>query len=330
VFQVIAQSMVGFTGVDFLYALPQVLGVSMAPLFAVSLWIALDLRGAAPRWRGLLVGLATAALFTNLMVAFHVAYLHSNFGSAIYLFVFVVLFWLAEVEEDASGLPVAFLALAALALQRTETPIVAVLFLALTVAQSALPRPAITRGMIGFTVVVGLWYELLAHHVSTETAFLTPTRCRIVWGTLLLALGWWLVSDRAFVKRINRLLPLVIAGLAALALAGAFAIEPHHMWASARPWLVGLVEVPHWGDLWYVLVALALVSLFAPAPPFRQAFVVGIPVFFAFVLLLALGRDPYSMRVDDSASRMTIHIVPLLVWYLAMKLLPLAVQERPR
>jgi hypothetical protein len=318
VFQVVALSLVRFTSVDFLYALPLVLGLSFVPLFGVSLAIAL---GDARRPR-LIAGLATAALFTNGMMAFHVTYLHTNLGSAIFLFAYVVLFWLAEVERDPSGLPVAFLCLIAFALQRTETPILAVMFLALTIAQSELPRPAITRGMVAFTVVVGLWFEALAHHTNPLSAFLTPTRCRIVWGTLVLALGWWLVADRPLVRRINRWLPPVIGGLAALALAGAFAIEPQHMWTSASHWVTTLRTVPHWGWLWYLVPLLAIAALPAPTPRFRQAFIVGIPVFFAFVLLLALGRDPYAMRIDDSANRMTIHIVPLIVWYLALKAAP--------
>jgi hypothetical protein len=324
VFQVVAQSLVTLTTVDFLYALPLFLGLSFVPVFALSLWHGLGAHGAPVARRALLVALATVALFTNAMILFHVAYLHSNMGTAVYLFGFVVLFWLAEVEDDPSYLPVAFLCLIALALQRTETPIVALLFLALTVPQSALPRAALTRGMIEFTVVVGLWFEVLAHHVTTETAFLTPTRCRIIWGALVLGLGWWLLSDRPFLRKLNRVLPFVIAGLAAAALAAAFAAEPGHMWLSFGRWTDALLDVPHWGSFWTLVPLLALVALLAPAPRFRHVFVIGIPVFFAFVLLLALGRDPYFTRVDDSANRMTIHVVPLLVWYLALKVLPLA------
>jgi hypothetical protein len=320
VFEVVALSLVRFTSVDFLYALPLVLGISFVPLFGVSLACAL---GDARRPR-LVAAVAAAALFTNGMMGFHITYLHTNLGSAIYLFAYVVLFWLAEVERDPSGLPAAFLCLIAFALQRTETPILAVLFLALTIAQSELPRAAITRGMIAFTIVVGLWFEALAHYTNPLSAFLTPTRCRIVWATLVLALGWWLVSDRPLVRRINRWLPAVIAGLAALALVGAFVVEPEHMWTSSRHWVSTLRTTPHWGWFWYLVPLVVLAALPAPAPRFRQAFVVGIPVFFAFVLLLALGRDPYAARLDDSANRMTIHIVPLIVWYLALKAAPRA------
>lgn len=123
VFTVVTQSLTIFTSEQLLYALPLVLGLSLVPVFAVTLWHGLGANGASLQRRALLVTLATVALFTNGMVLFHVAYLHSNMGSAVYLFGFVVLFWLAEVENDPSGLPIAFLFLIALALQRTETPI---------------------------------------------------------------------------------------------------------------------------------------------------------------------------------------------------------------
>ena len=320
-FQVVAQSFVAFTSEEFLYALPQVLGLTFVPVFALTLWHGLGAQGAPLPRRGLLVAVATAALFTNSMVLFHLTYLHTNLGAAIYLFLFVVLFWLAEVEGDPSGLPVAFLCLIALAFQRTETPMVALMFLALTVPQSELSRPALTRGMISFTVMVGGWFELLAHHVPPQSSFLTPVRCRIVWAVLVIALLWWLVSDRPRLRRINRSFPVVIAGLATLAVAGAFAVEPAHMWLSVRRWASAL-DGPHWGSLWWMMLVLVPLTLLVPPPRFRQAFVVGIPVFFAFVLLLVLGRAPYYNRVDDSANRMTIHIVPLLFWYLALKALP--------
>jgi hypothetical protein len=102
------------------------------------------------------------------------------------------------------------------------------------------------------------------------------------------------------------------------------------MGRSAWRWGSALLTVPHWGWMWWVIPPLALVALLAPKPPARTMFVVGIPVFFAFVLLLVLGRTPYSNRIDDSANRMAIHIVPLLVWYLALKTLPLLAKERPR
>lgn len=328
VFQVVAHSLAGLAATDFLYSLPVALGLSFLPAFALCLWHGLDAVDAPPDRRGPLVALVTAALATMSMVAYHVIYVHTNMGSAIYLFGFVVLFWIAEVKRDPSWLPLAFLSLAALALHRTEAPLVALLFLAFTVGQTELPRRPITICLALYALVVALWQEALARHVSEASQFLTPGRSRMLWLASGAVLAWWLASARPAVRALNRRLPVVIGAGAALAVAAAFALKPAHMGESLASWAVNLTSLSLWGQTWLVLAVLTLLALAAPAPPFRQAFAIGLPVYAAFVLLLAFLRVPYRLGLGDSANRMTIHFVPLLLLYLALKLLP-GVSARP-
>jgi hypothetical protein len=314
VFQVIAQSLAVFTRQDFLYALPVVLGLSFVPVFA------LTLSAAPPRRSAAIVALFTVALFTINMVDYHIVYLHTNFATAIYLFGFVVLFWLAELEREPGYVPLAFLSLLGFALQRAENPLVALVFEALCLGPSTLPRRAIAPWFGVFTAVLALWYEVLARHVSDEGSFLTPLRCHGIAATLVLAFGWWLASHAEWARAINRRLPLVLAIGAVLLLAAAFASRPDHMVRSADVWLENLRSGPYWGFTWYGIPLLLLLALRFDPPPFRAAFVVGIPVFFAIGLVLAYLGPGYRLGTGDSANRMTIHIVPLLFWYLAVKL----------
>lgn len=320
VFQVLAHSMAQFTAEDFLYSLPVVFGLSFILLFALTLWHGLGALDIAGSRRIAATALVTGALFTINMVDFHVLYLHTNMACAVFLTCFVAIFWLAEVEDDPSALPLAFVCLTAFALQRTETPLVALIFLCLTVLGSRLPRRAIGPWLAMFTVVVGLWYETLAQHVAAEGSFLTPLRCRMVWGALLVFFLWWLASSTHPIKRINRIVPGLIAAVFALALAAAFLAKTDHMLESVANWSRALRELSFWGQSWYAIGALILLGLLVSPPPFRQAFVIGLPVYFAFVLLLALGRSPYRDYVDDSANRMTIHAVPLIFWYVGLKI----------
>ncbi len=323
VFHVIAHSLVGLTRRDYLYALPLTLGVTFIPVFALALSHALGTLGASFPRRSLLVGLVTASMFTIGMLDHQAMYIHTNFGSAVYLFGFVVLFWIAEIERDASWLPVAFISLIAFALQRPETPLVAVLFLALTVSQSELSPRGIRIGLVVFTVIVAGWFELIAHYVSIESIKITPTRVRVVVALLVAFLLWSLASARPFVRRINRFMPAIVAAVGAVAIAAAFATRPELMLLSVEHWVSNLLNQPLWGWSWAVLPILILFSLLVEPSRFRQAFAVGIPVSFAFVLLLSyyVGR-PYRIALGDSANRMTIHFLPLIFFYLAIKLLP--------
>jgi len=321
VFQVLAQSLAVFVGEDLLYGLAPVFGLAFAPLFALSLAHAVEAQCGPIRHRIAWVGLVTAALFTIGMVAYHAFYLHTNMGSAIYLFGYVVFFWLAEVEREPKHMSIAMICLIALALQRTETPLVAMIFLALTVTQSSLPRRAIAGWLTIFVAVVGLWYEVLARHVSLDGAFLTPGRCRMVSGALVAFWLYWLASRAAIVRAINRFVPAAVAAACFIALAVAFAWQTRHVAGSARNWLHALRTLPYWAYTWYGIAGLLVLGCFLPRPSFHHAFVVGIPVFLGFVLLLAVEPHSYGSFVDDSANRMTIHIVPLLFFYLGLKVI---------
>lgn len=322
VFQVLAHSMFGFTGREFLYALPLVLGLSFIPMFAVSLWHALDAAGAAARRRSWLVALVTAALFTLSMVDYHVVYIHTNLGSAIYLFGFLALFWIAEIRSDTTWLPPAFICLIAFALHRTETPLVALLFLALTVTGSDLPRRATTGWLAAFTASMVLWYEFLAQNIVGKD-FLTPARSRLLWVLAMLFFLWRLASRIRFVRLVDRWVPAIIGGLCMLALIAAFAAKPDHMTTSAAHWAKNLTELPLWGHSWFLIPLLIAIGLAIEPPPFRQPFVVGLTVYAAVILLLSFSLpNPWRLGVGDSANRMTIHLLPSIFFYLALKFIP--------
>jgi hypothetical protein len=321
VFQIAAQTLSDLTSQDFLYGLPVVFGASFVPVFAITLWHGLATTTA--RVRRLAVVAATVAFFTIPMVGYHVLYLHTNFASAIYLFAFVVLFWLAETESDASYLPVAFICLTAFALQRTENPLLAVVFLCLTLAPSTLPRRPVLPWLGGFVVVTAAWYLVLAQHAPEEGTFLSPLRCRVIAAALAGAFAWWAVSPAyRWMRWIDARLPLAVAAAVALALVAAFATSTDHMLASLDVTIENLRTVPYWGHSWYGLAALAVASLALPAPPFRQAFAIGVPVFLGAVLLMAYSGPGYRLGNGDSANRMIINAVPLIVFYVALKAAP--------
>ncbi len=322
VFQVVAHSMMTWSDEQVLYSLPLVLGLSLAPVFALTLWHAREDQEAAEgrRWMAAAVAaLATATLFTSGGVVDHLILIHTNLSSAVYLFGFVVLFWLGETRRDPSWIPPAFVCLTAFALQRTETPLVAVLFLCLTVAPSELPARVVRPWLAGFTLVVALWCVALALNVPAASALVTPTRSLLLGGAAVAFFLWTLLPRSALVGRVNRLLPALVAGVFGIALLAAFATRPAHMIESAGNWLWNLTQLRTWGTFWYGFALVILVSLVAPPPRFRQVFAIGLPVYAALILLLVYFRSPYRLGNGDSANRMTIHLVPLIFYYAAMK-----------
>jgi hypothetical protein len=330
-FQSLAQGLVGFTHRTFLYALAPVFAASTVALFAVLLDQALALVGAPARRRGPLVALVTAATFTVYMLFRHSFYIHTNFGTAAYLLVACALTWLAEVEDEPAYLPPAFLALFALALHRIEGPLIGALFLALTVLPSRLPPRRVLPPFAAYSAATVGWYLLLGSAVPVGSKFLTPMRCYGLATVTLALFGYYALSSwrpATLLRRLNRHAPLVAAAAIVLALAAAFVVRPEHMATSARAWLLTLWLEPYWEGVWVAIVALAVLGFWAPAPPARWAFVVGVPAYMGLILLLVWGRKPYYVNLGDSASRMAIHLVPLAFFYFALKFAPLLAPAR--
>jgi len=324
VFQVIAHSMAAFTRRDYLYSLQPVLGSSLLAIFLLSLWHATGHLGAAGRLRAAAVGLVALALFSLYAFAHHLFFIHTNLGTAVYLLGFVVTFWLADLEGDAEAMPVAFVFLFALAIHRIETPIIALIALTATVMTTDLPRRAITPPLAVFTGLVSAWYVLLAFYVSPDSLFLTPSRCIALALAVAAFFVWWMLSPSARLQRVNRHLHLVTSIGAALVLLAMFALRTDHMMVSLRSWVTSVATLPHWGYAFYVIAAALLVGLFTPRPPKFRTFTLTIGLSLAYTLMLVYARLPYRVALLDSANRMTIHVLPLLFFYLGLKVIPAA------
>jgi hypothetical protein len=329
-FQVLAQSLVCFSNKSFLYALAPVFAASTAAVFAVVLNLALDALRVRMPGRRLVVGLVTVATFTSYMLFRHSFYIHTNFGVATYLFIFCTLLWLAEVEQDASAMPLAFIACFALSIQRIEAPLVCALFIGLTVVPSGLPARRILPSYAGFVLAMVGWYVLLGTEVPMDGKFLTPARCYLMAAIQVALLGYYALAHwrvAAFLQRLNRWAPAVIVVVIAGALVAMFTLRYEHMSTSANAWAQTLWEEPYWEGTWVAIVGLAALGLLAPAPPARWSFVCGIPAYMGLILLLVWSRAPYYVHIGDSASRMAIHLVPLAFFYFALKFVPLLAES---
>jgi hypothetical protein len=329
-FMMLAQSLVGFTRASYLWALAPVFAASTAVAFGVLLREALDALHVRVRGRAAAIALLTAATFSAYMLFRHSFYIHTNFGTAAYLLVFCALFWLAEVERDTQILPLAFLSLAALALQRIEAPVVCTLFAALTVLPSRLPSRPLVLGTGAVALGTTAWYAVMASEMLPDSQFLTPMRCYALAGVLLVFSGYVALASwprLRWLARVNRAMPAIVALACVAGLVAAFALRWTHMASSAQAWLTCLLLAPYWRGVWPVIAGFAVLGLLIPAPPERWVFVVGVPAYLAFILLLVWGREPYYYGIGDSASRMAIHLVPLALFYLGLKYIPLLRRE---
>ncbi|HTM19214.1 MAG TPA: hypothetical protein VL172_01860 [Kofleriaceae bacterium] len=306
------------------HSLAPLLSLSFLAAFVAVAWHGFARLGVEPRRRALPIALVAAALSTVYLWQFHFLYIHENLPSAVYLFLFVALFWLAE-TGDADTAPIACIALAAFTLMRVENPVAAALFAGLVLLPSNLPaRPLLPWLGAALVIAVGWNLALMLRLPFENIASLRPGRIRVLIALLVLVHAAWLVSRLPALERWRRHAPAMAAGLVALGLAYAFSSHDDSMVGSARALLHNLVSFDMWGVTWIGLGALAIAGRFYVKPPAAQAFSWGVPVNLGLVLLLAYGRDPYVETLFDSGMRMALHVLPLLFFYVALQLAQLS------
>ncbi|MBA2540537.1 MAG: hypothetical protein H0V17_12925, partial [Deltaproteobacteria bacterium] len=329
-FQVVAHAMSAFVKQDYLYGLAPAFAVSMLATFAVVLGEALGELRVGTRHRALWICLAVIVLLAIPLFRFHVVYVHSNMGSSGYLLFFVTMFWLAEVKNDASYLPIAFLSLLAFTVLRVEAVPFALGFLLLTVMTTRVPRQQIVRWYLLYTVVLVAWFALLASIVPTDSVYLTPKKCLLFAAAIALLFAYWLVRDRWWFRRLTPYIPHLTVVACGLGIVAAYLTNEANMRESAEIWLDDLWTSTWWASIWKYVVVLAIVGVFLPAPPFRKSLVLGVWLFFGLILILSSTGTAFGPDIDGSLIRMTIHILPIVVFYGALKFAPLLAATRER
>lgn len=139
----------------------------------------------------------------------------------------------------------------------------------------------------------------------------------------------WLVLGHPRLGHLARAMPRVAGVVAVLALAAVFALDTDHMAASAEAWARNLIELPTWNQTWVAVTVLLVAGLLLERPPAGRAIAITIAISFALTLVLAFGRIPYRFGLGDSAERMTTHFLPLLFFYVGLKLLLAAGARSP-
>ena len=321
VFLPIAQSWAAFLPVEYLWALAPVLGLSLVPLFVLSLDALIAPLELAPATRRRLLALVTAASFTVFFFHHHFIYIHNNIPSAVYLTGFVGLMVIAETRRDAGAAIIAFVLLCGCAVMRVEAPLATLLFAVIFAFPSRLGRATIGVGLGLYAALVSVWYLRLAASAPSSGDFLTAGRCfmvvALVTGTWIL---WWL-SSHPRLARLVRFTPEIAAATVGLGLVLAFALEPAHMGISARSWAINLVVSDYWGLAWPLLAAVLILAAWLPPFPPARALGFGLAAAVGLIILLAFGRTPYrAIHVGDSANRMMLHLLPLLFLFIGARL----------
>ncbi|MCW8929224.1 MAG: hypothetical protein OQL19_03175, partial [Gammaproteobacteria bacterium] len=80
-----------------------------------------------------------------------------------------------------------------------------------------------------------------------------------------------------------------------------------------------LYDFGRWGVLWKTLIILALLSLVWPKIKNEAFLSYGILFYFILIFLFSFARIPYLSSWGDSSNRMLTHLVPIIIFFFALK-----------
>jgi hypothetical protein len=316
-FQLLFHSAAELYGTPYFYAASALIG---AHVIALLVWLTARLLGGPDLgWRHLAWGLTAAvALGSVHFVVFHFFYIHTNFPAALFLLLFAGCGWGYLREEDDAWLPPVFIGAAALALQRTETPLPAVIFLVLLMAEQRRVSGYQLRLSFGFAAVLVFWEVVLLRHIGEGTTILSPSK---VYLLMAVVLGFLAVAGLCWYPKTGKLKrwlnPATLLALSVATLITTLS-KPAHMSESFFSVFANLY-LGYWGAAWFMVLALAILSLLLPRLEVGKFVSTGLISYTLLILLLGFMREPYAIRWADSANRMFLHLLPLTLLFFAVR-----------
>jgi len=256
-------------------------------------------------------------------VLYYIFYIHTNFSAASYLFLSIVTFWLGQRDDNHTWFIFSALGLLAFALVRTETPIFALMVLAF-MAKYLHYRNRLTI-LMPLVLVIIVWQCVgLFLFPENQDAIVSGSQTILVISCYSIFALFLLFSKYKIVEKfITSYIPHYLFAGSIFGAITLFVAEPEHMFLSSTNVLKNLFQTGGWGVTWAIVFFLIVFSYSLPRLKHEEVFLSNIIIFFVFILALGFFRGdtfgPYHARWTDSANRMSLHILPLSIFYLTIK-----------
>jgi hypothetical protein len=268
------------------------------------------------------VSLTALSLFSTTILFYQIFYIHTNFFTAAYLFIGLVAFWLAGVENNKTWLIFSAIGMAGFSLSRLESPIMFVVFSLFMLGVRQLTyreRLAVYLpgcvGLIAWHVKVA---EVMQVVGSSDT---NPAQLWVIVAGLASLVILVLISKIEFIEKfLLPVLPVFTILALAIIIPVFYLLNSHLMETSLQSIYSNLTTSGEWNAAWFGLLGLLIIGTFQKKLPFDVLFTNSFIAFFLLLVDLAffLG-SPYRPSPFGSANRMLTHIIPLITFYLIVK-----------
>ena len=249
-------------------------------------------------------------------------YIHTNLDTAISLFLVITALYFAIQDGEDGWLGIAGIFMIMLGMVRIENVILAALIIVLTVAT----REVVHKKLL-WTFLPYLFFQIvfnLAMIVISPVGFsdlLSFSQLKMVTVGLVGLVIFLSIADFPTIQKklVTKLNLVVVVGISA-ALVGVFLLKPEKIFLDTWDNLYTMFGTGQWfATFWGCMLLLLLVK--ARDKNSMVHFInIFIYAFFSMIIILGYFKGNYHNAWYDSANRMYIHILPILLFYLSIKI----------
>lgn len=274
-------------------------------------------------WRISVPLVAVYALLRCKLILDHIYYIHTNMLSANYLLYFIGATWLGLSRKNYLLLAFSMFFILGFTLSRVEGPLYALLFLVLMFGYGEVPYKIKICCIIPYLAFMILW-TIKSFMILPETenvdVLLTPKKLVLFMAPLITYCFIVIFSFNRKISSLLQYLPQLMMYLFLFASIITLLIKPQLMCENFSAIILNMTLKGNWGAIWRVILPLFILALFLPRFKYENFLLNGILSYFFLLYLLGFMRPfPYYARVSDSANRMLIHIIPIVLFYLFLK-----------
>jgi hypothetical protein len=267
-------------------------------------------------WQIGLLASAGALLMTTNRFVFNLTYINGHMLLAMMLLVGVGLVWLGVVEGEHRFFYVSSLAFAAAAITRAESLIVVALFLIpfLSTQQLALrDRLVVTMPV---SILAFTWFGVVLPPHAREAGL---SLSHLI-GNVAIAALLAVFASIAGVRGLRRFVPLVpwlaVAGTL-LILAIYVQSDPSLFLTSVNAMAANAAFWGFWGFFWFIVPTLLIAAILSSNVDEDHLWTFGLSGFFLFIPVAGYLRgSAFRIGGGDSANRMLLHIVPMVILFI--------------
>ncbi|MCH8899619.1 MAG: hypothetical protein IH942_03870 [Acidobacteria bacterium] len=298
----------------------------LSPLFGATTlaaigWLAIRVmkRDRVPtRWQVALLAAAGALLLTTNRFVYNLTYVNGHLFLAMLLLIAVGLSWLAVTEGEHRFLYIAGIAFAAVAITRAESLMVIALFMIPIISTQQLTLRDRLVVTLPTAIVSATWFGLvLRPHLPGSGVGFTPLFGNVAIAVLLAVFAS--IAGVPRLRRVVRMAPWLTLGGAFLLLAYHIQSDPQLLLTSMNSMAVNAAYWGFWGFFWYIIPPLLIATIVIGNVDEDRLWNLGIAGFFLTLPLTGYLRgSAFRVGSGDSANRMLMHVVPLLILYLLL------------